>query len=164
MRPTRNNEGFPRARLAGLSEELRDSHKKYPLILWVHGGPSNRVIASAAFADYKRQPSDSILYSRVLYVNAESPWQLWPEGEAFTVCNRKDFGYGDLRDLLAGVDVVTKKMPIDPNRIGYITGWSYGGFMTMFAVTQTHRFRAAWWCGHFQLEELLRRKFTSISG
>ena len=33
-------------------------------------------------------------------------------------------------------------MPIDPNRIG-ITGWSYGGFMTMFAVTQTHRFRAA---------------------
>ena len=56
--------------------------------------------------------------------------------------NRKDFGYGDLRDLLAGVDVVTKKLPIDPDRIG-LTGWSYGGFMTMFAVTQTHRFRAA---------------------
>jgi hypothetical protein len=52
----------------------------------------------------------------------------------------KDFGYGDLRDILAGVDTVLAKYPVDPNRIG-ITGWSYGGFMTMFAVTQTHRFR-----------------------
>jgi hypothetical protein len=76
------------------------------------------------------------------FVLMPNPRGSFGEGEAFTAANRKDFGYGDLRDLPAGVDVVTKKMPIDPNRIG-ITGWSYGGFMTMFAVTQTHRFRAA---------------------
>jgi dipeptidyl aminopeptidase/acylaminoacyl peptidase len=40
------------------------------------------------------------------------------------------------------VTAVEKQYPIDAQRVG-ITGWSYGGFMTMFAVTQTHRFRAA---------------------
>jgi dipeptidyl aminopeptidase/acylaminoacyl peptidase len=64
------------------------------------------------------------------------------QGEEFTQANIKDFGYGDLRDILAGVDMVLAAYPIDPNRIG-LTGWSYGGFMTMFAVTQTQRFKAA---------------------
>jgi dipeptidyl aminopeptidase/acylaminoacyl peptidase len=71
-----------------------------------------------------------------------NPRGSYGEGEAFTAANRKDFGYGDLRDILAGVDAVTSKLPVDPQRVG-ITGWSYGGFMTMFAITQTHRFRAA---------------------
>ena len=53
-----------------------------------------------------------------------------------------DFGYGDLRDIEAGVDAAVKAAPIDPNRTGII-GWSYGGFMTMYAVTQTDRFQAA---------------------
>jgi dipeptidyl aminopeptidase/acylaminoacyl peptidase len=47
-----------------------------------------------------------------------------------------------LRDILAGVDTVLAQYPVDPGRVG-ITGWSYGGFMTMFAVTQTQRFKAA---------------------
>jgi dipeptidyl aminopeptidase/acylaminoacyl peptidase len=54
----------------------------------------------------------------------------------------KDLGGGDLRDILAGVDAVVKAAPVDPQRIG-IVGGSYGGFMTMWAVTQTTRFRAA---------------------
>jgi len=54
----------------------------------------------------------------------------------------KDFGYGDLKDILRGVDAVIPQHPIDANRLG-ITGWSYGGFMTMWAVTQTNRFAAA---------------------
>jgi dipeptidyl aminopeptidase/acylaminoacyl peptidase len=64
------------------------------------------------------------------------------QGEAFVQANVKDFGYGDLRDILKGMDVIEAKYPIDKDREG-LTGWSYGGFMTMFAVTQTHRFRAA---------------------
>ena len=71
-----------------------------------------------------------------------NPRGSYGQGEAFTQANRKDFGYGDLRDILAGVDTVLAKYPVDPNRVG-LTGWSYGGFMTMFAVTQTHRFKAA---------------------
>src|SRR5207245_1271940 len=56
--------------------------------------------------------------------------------------NVKDFGHGDLRDNLAGIDAAIKKYPVDPNRLG-VTGWSYGGFMTMWTVTQTNRFRGA---------------------
>ena len=64
------------------------------------------------------------------------------QGEAFTAGNVKDFGGGDLRDILAGVDEVVRTRPIDPKRL-YLYGWSYGGFMTMWAVTQTNRFAAA---------------------
>ena len=63
-------------------------------------------------------------------------------GEAFTRANAKDFGHGDLDDILAGVDTVVKNYPVDNERVG-IAGWSYGGFMTMWTVTQTNRFRAA---------------------
>ena len=54
----------------------------------------------------------------------------------------KDFGGGDLRDILAGVDEVLRTAPVDAARVG-IGGWSYGGYMTMWAVTQTNRFHAA---------------------
>jgi dipeptidyl aminopeptidase/acylaminoacyl peptidase len=64
------------------------------------------------------------------------------QGEKFTGANRKDWGGGDFRDILAGVDEAIKFAPIDPQRVG-IAGWSYGGYMTMWAVTQTSRFRAA---------------------
>jgi len=62
-------------------------------------------------------------------------------GRGFTQANREDFGYGFARHSCrpghgrAGY-------PVDSNRVG-LTGWSYGGFMTMFAVTQTQRFKAA---------------------
>jgi dipeptidyl aminopeptidase/acylaminoacyl peptidase len=50
-------------------------------------------------------------------------------------------GYGDLDDILAGVDKVEKLAPIDDQRLGMM-GWSYGGFMSMFAPTRTDRFKA----------------------
>jgi dipeptidyl aminopeptidase/acylaminoacyl peptidase len=63
-------------------------------------------------------------------------------GEAFTKANVKEFGQGDLRDILLGVDELIRSQPIDGTRLG-IGGWSYGGYMTMWTVTQTRRFRAA---------------------
>jgi len=76
------------------------------------------------------------------FVLQPNPRGSYGQGEAFAQANRKDFGYGDLRDILAGVDTALAQYSIDPARVG-LTGWSYGGFMTMFAVTQTHRFKAA---------------------
>src|SRR5437762_4663515 len=76
------------------------------------------------------------------YVLLPNPRGSYGQGEDFTRANVKDFGGGDLRDMLAGVDAVTRKYPVDPARLGG-TGWSYGGFMTMWTVTQTTRFRAA---------------------
>lgn len=63
-------------------------------------------------------------------------------GEAFTQANVKDFGGGDLRDIMAGVDQVIRELPVDSRRLG-IQGWSYGGYMTMWTESQTPRFAAA---------------------
>jgi len=63
-------------------------------------------------------------------------------GGGVRASNVKDFGQGDLRDILLGVDEVVRTLPVDPKRLG-IAGWSYGGYMTMWTVTQTRRFRAA---------------------
>ena len=115
-----------------------DPHKKYPLIVYVHGGPAYANMPHWPYPDYGPVPFSALGY----FVLLPNPRGSYGEGERFTQANRKDFGYGDLRDILAGVDTVIKMAPVDPNRVG-ITGWSYGGFMTMFAITQTHRFKAA---------------------
>ncbi|HKO17739.1 MAG TPA: S9 family peptidase, partial [Acidobacteriaceae bacterium] len=115
-----------------------DPAKRYPLIVSVHGGPSGAVSPRWPSAGYGAAPFSALGY----FVFMPNPRGSFGEGEKFTQANIKDFGYGDLRDILAGVDVIEKRFPIDKNREG-ITGWSYGGFMTMFAVTQTHRFKAA---------------------
>jgi dipeptidyl aminopeptidase/acylaminoacyl peptidase len=115
-----------------------DPAKKYPLIVEVHGGPSSAVVPRWPGVGYGPVPFSALDY----FVLMPNPRGSYGDGENFTQANRKDFGYGDLRDILAGVDAVEKKYPIDDGRVG-LTGWSYGGFMTMFAVTQTHRFKAA---------------------
>jgi len=116
-----------------------DPAKKYPLIVEVHGGPAAAVGSRWGGGGGLSATAFSALGYFVLQPN---PRGSYGQGEEFTQANRKDFGYGDLRDILAGVDAVVAKYPVDPNRVG-LTGWSYGGFMTMFAVTQTQRFKAA---------------------
>jgi dipeptidyl aminopeptidase/acylaminoacyl peptidase len=115
-----------------------DPEKKYPLIVDVHGGPSAAVLSSwPGSGDFALA-----LAASGYFVLQPNPRGSFGNGEAFTRANVKDFGYGDLRDILAGVDEAIKLAPIDSNRLG-ITGWSYGGYMTMWAVTQTNRFKAA---------------------
>jgi len=135
------NEGF---NIQGwlLSPAKIESGKKYPMVVLIHGGPS-----SAATPDWPAgfgMPRAIIaaLSSRGYYVLMPNPRGSYGQGEEFTRANVKDFGSGDLRDILAGVDAATKKYPIDPAHLG-VTGWSYGGYMTMWTVTQTDRFHAA---------------------
>jgi dipeptidyl aminopeptidase/acylaminoacyl peptidase len=116
-----------------------DPAKKYPLIVEVHGGPASAEVSYWGGGGVLGAAAFSALGYFVLQPN---PRGSFGQGEEFTQANRKDFGYGDLRDILAGVDAVEAQYPVDPNRVG-LTGWSYGGFMTMFAVTQTQRFKAA---------------------
>jgi dipeptidyl aminopeptidase/acylaminoacyl peptidase len=112
--------------------------RKYGMIVSVHGGPS------AA-----KRPSWPMTGFDLNALSAEGFFVLYPNprgsfggGEAFARGNIKDFGYGDLRDILAGVNQAVHDYPIDEERLG-IGGWSYGGYMTMWTVTQTHRFKAA---------------------
>ena len=119
-------------------DAAKDQGKKYPMIVMVHGGPSSAVLPRWPGVGYGGIPFSTLGY----FVFMPNPRGSYGEGEKFTQANVKDFGYGDLRDILAGIDAVEKKYPVDDKRLG-LTGWSYGGFMTMFAVTQTNRFQAA---------------------
>jgi dipeptidyl aminopeptidase/acylaminoacyl peptidase len=113
-----------------------DPGKKYPLIVNVHGGPS---AACMSRWDERGMGPESVLGYFALCPN---PRGSYGQGELFTQGNVKDFGGGDFRDIMAGVDALCKQYPIDIKRIG-IRGHSYGGYMTMWAETQTRRFAAA---------------------
>ena len=115
-----------------------DPTRHYPLVVEVHGGPGAmaRPTWPSTLFDF------TVLSHEGYFVLRPNPRGSFGQGEAFTRANVKDFGYGDLRDILAGVDFVVKNLPVENERVG-IGGWSYGGFMTMWAVTQTHRFHAA---------------------
>ncbi|HTL58164.1 MAG TPA: S9 family peptidase [Candidatus Limnocylindrales bacterium] len=112
--------------------------KHYPMVVIIHGGPS-----SAAMPGWPAKSAYSaILASQGYFILMPNPRGSYGQGEDFTRANVKDLGGGDLRDILAGVDAALARYPIDPNRLG-VSGWSYGGYMTMWTVTQTKRFRAA---------------------
>ncbi|MCX6622829.1 MAG: S9 family peptidase [Acidobacteria bacterium] len=111
--------------------------RRYPMIVLVHGGP-----ASARVPAWPRSMDFALLASEGYYIFCPNPRGSYGAGEEFTRANVKDLGGGDLRDILRGVDEAVRAAPIDPRRVG-ITGWSYGGYMSMWAVTQTTRFAAA---------------------
>jgi dipeptidyl aminopeptidase/acylaminoacyl peptidase len=116
--------------------------KKYPMIVLIHGGPSSVTTSEWPASFGMSRAIIAALSTRGYYVLLPNPRGSYGQGEKFTRENVKDFGHGDLRDVMAGIEAVTKKYPVEPQRLG-VTGWSYGGFMTMWTVTQTNRFRAA---------------------
>jgi dipeptidyl aminopeptidase/acylaminoacyl peptidase len=115
-----------------------DAKRRYPLVVSVHGGPAwaRRPAWPGIFFDL------SALAAEGYFVFFPNPRGSFGQGEAYARANVKDFGHGDLTDILTGVDEVLKTAPVDPERLG-IAGWSYGGYMTMWTVTQTPRFKAA---------------------
>jgi dipeptidyl aminopeptidase/acylaminoacyl peptidase len=110
--------------------------RKAAMVTIVHGGPSS---ANTPYFFGDNGPADMIKAG--YYVFLPNPRGSYGQGEAFTAANKRDFGGGDLRDILAGIDAVEKIAPVDDNRLG-LTGGSYGGFMAMWANTQTNRFKA----------------------
>jgi dipeptidyl aminopeptidase/acylaminoacyl peptidase len=112
-----------------------DPHARFPMIVYIHGGPA--YLQPAIWGGDPAELAGAGYF--VLCPNARGSVG---EGEAFAKANVRDVGHGDWRDILAGVDKVLATLPIDKNRLG-ISGWSYGGYMTMWAVTQTAIFRAA---------------------
>jgi dienelactone hydrolase len=131
---TWRNEGFD---VQGWLLVPPHSGGKMPMVTVVHGGPA--AAERPMFAGPGLQQS---LLERGWAVFYPNPRGSFGQGERFAAANVRDFGYGDLRDILAGIDAAERAAPIDEQRLG-LTGGSYGGFMTMFAVTQTQRFKAA---------------------
>jgi dipeptidyl aminopeptidase/acylaminoacyl peptidase len=110
---------------------------KIPMITEVHGGP-----AAAVTPGFSGPGIVTTLLKHGYAIFRPNPRGSYGQGERFTQANVRDFGHGDLRDILTGIDAAAKVAPIDTARLG-LTGGSYGGFMSMWAVTQNDRFKAA---------------------
>ena len=116
-----------------------DESQRYPLIVHIHGGPTARwtngwygtwsgwgqLLASQGFVVLHHNPRGSTGY-----------------GSAFMNALVNEVGGVEFRDLMAGVDALIERGIADPDRLG-IGGWSWGGYMTAWTVTQTQRFKAA---------------------
>ena len=112
-----------------------DGKSKLPLVAWIHGGPTGRwgssievfgqLLAAHGFAVFYPNVRGSLGY-----------------GQKFIEMNRGDWGGGDFKDVMAGVQDLVDRGIADPARLG-IGGWSYGGYMSEWAITQTNVFKAA---------------------
>ncbi len=111
-----------------------------PLILNVHGGPAG--VFSQSFTGSPSIYMIQYFAQEGFAVLRPNPRGSTGYGKEFRYANFMDWGYGDLSDLLAGVDHVVDMGVAHPDSL-LLMGWSYGGYMTSFAVTQTDRFKAA---------------------
>ncbi len=109
----------------------------YAMITIIHGGPS-----SAATPRFDWNSTNRALLDAGYAVFLPNPRGSYGQGVRFTDANHRDFGGGDLRDVLKGIDAAERLAPINEARLG-VYGRSYGGFMTMWSVTHSQRFRAA---------------------
>ncbi len=107
---------------------------KVPLIVDVHGGPFG------AFED-RNDPFVAFLVGHGWAVLRPNPRGSSNYGVKFAAANKNDLGGGDYRDVMAGVDAVLAKYPLDPSRMA-LMGYSYGGEMAGFVEGKTDRFKA----------------------
>lgn len=118
-----------------LLPETYRSGNRTPLLLHVHGGPAG------AFTNSFRSSYHvwaGLGYAQLLpNVRGSSGY-----GDTFLQGNHQDIGGGDYRDLMSGVDYVIEAGYVDPDQMG-IRGWSYGGILGGWTITQTDRFRGA---------------------
>ena len=114
--------------------------RKYPAVLWIHGGPNGQDDHSADFDSYqfRRQMLAAHGYV-VIGINYRGSSG---RGSAFAKAIFADWGHKEVEDLLAGVDAVVALGSADPARLG-IGGWSYGGILTDYTIASDQRFKAA---------------------
>jgi dipeptidyl aminopeptidase/acylaminoacyl peptidase len=113
---------------------------RVPLVVMVHGGPTGVFVRSYTGAPSPYSVAGFATHGfAVLRCNVRGSGGY---GREFRYANYKDWGGGDYQDILSGVDALIAKGVADPDRLG-IMGWSYGGYMTSWVITQTRRFKAA---------------------
>lgn len=113
---------------------------RVPLILNVHGGPAG--VFQQSYIGARGVYPIATFASRGYAILRPNPRGSSGYGTEFRRANMKNWGVGDYEDLMTGVDKVIEMGVADPNRLG-VMGWSYGGYMTSWIVTQTKRFKAA---------------------
>ncbi len=118
-----------------LTPEPRTDGLRPPLVVLIHGGPTGRW--SDSFDAWGQ-----MLVSRGFAVLSPNIRGSTGYGWPFIEANRADWGGGDFKDVMAGVDAVIEQGLADRDHVG-IGGWSYGGYMSAWAITQTPRFTAS---------------------
>lgn len=114
--------------------------ERLPLIADVHGGPTAVWGATfhATWHDWGQ-----LLAAEGYAVLLPNPRGSTGKGRDFTAANRSDLGGMDFEDVMAGIDhLVIERGIADPDRLG-IAGWSYGGFLAAWGISQSDRFKAA---------------------
>jgi dipeptidyl aminopeptidase/acylaminoacyl peptidase len=114
--------------------------KKYPIILQIHGGPAG--VFSQTYTGAPSIYMTQFFAQHGFIVLRPNPRGSTGYGKDFRYANVSDWGFGDYEDLMTGVDHVLD-MGIADSKNQFVMGWSYGGYMTSWIVTQTDRFNAA---------------------
>lgn len=114
--------------------------KKYPIILQIHGGPAG--VFSQTYTGAPSIYMTQFFAQHGFIVLRPNPRGSTGYGKDFRYANVRDWGFGDYEDLMTGVDHVLD-MGIADSKNQFVMGWSYGGYMTSWIVTQTDRFNAA---------------------
>jgi dipeptidyl aminopeptidase/acylaminoacyl peptidase len=114
--------------------------RRYPAILWVHGGPNGQDAHALATGgdQFKRQ----MLAARGYIVYGINYRGSSARGRGFADAIVADWGHKEVEDLLAGTDYLVARGSADPQRLG-IGGWSYGGILTDYVIASDRRFKAA---------------------
>jgi dipeptidyl aminopeptidase/acylaminoacyl peptidase len=114
--------------------------RRYPTILWIHGGPNGQDEHSMALDGYEFEPqmyaARGFVVVRVNYRGGSG------RGIAFAKAIFGDWGHKEVEDLLAGVDHLVALGIADKERLG-IGGWSYGGILTDYTIATDRRFKVA---------------------
>jgi dipeptidyl aminopeptidase/acylaminoacyl peptidase len=120
-----------------------EAGKRYPLLLIIHGGPMGVFSQEYIGGQPEYLPYPIAAFAAKGYAVLRcNPRGSDGYGKKFRYANHKDWGGGDFRDLMAGVDEMIRLGIADTDRLG-VMGWSYGGYMTAWTITQTRRFKAA---------------------
>jgi len=119
-----------------------EAGKKYPTLLWIHGGPNGQDDHALEFSLYPLQFERQLLAAQGYVVLAVNYRGSSGRGSEFTRSIFADWGNKEVADLLGGIDYAVAKGIADPDRLG-IGGWSYGGILTDYTIASDPRFKAA---------------------
>ena len=116
-----------------------DPAKKYPLLVYIHGGPTGIDLPINDPADHT-YPLQYFLAKGALVLEPNYRGSAG-YGEKFRSLNVRNLGVGDMWDVMSGVDALIARGIVDPSRMGAM-GWSEGGYISAFLTTHTDRFKA----------------------
>ena len=119
-----------------------DSAKKYPTLLWIHGGPNGQDDHALPFNTYPLELERQLFAAHGYVVLAINYRGSSGRGAEFTRSIFADWGNKEVADLLAAVDFAVASGVADPDRLG-VGGWSYGGMLTDYTIASDTRFKAA---------------------